>query len=164
MTEPEPGKPVAGSPPPPPPAPEPDPLPDPEPAPAPAAVAAPPRRRFERVRTLAPAGALGMLAAGLVGGLVGGGVVAIAGTFDDGGPEHHKRPFVRVVPDGRWQYGGGQGDGWGRAYPVPEQGPGFRRFNRYPEEMPVPAPQPQAPTANPAPPLTVSPSPSPSRT
>ena len=123
-------KPVASAPPPPPPPPT-------------ETVAAPRRDRWGAVRGLVALTWVQLLAAGLIGGLVGGGIVALFA----GGDDHHGRLDRVMMVDG-------QSRGGGRLF---DQGPGGNRG------WPAPFPhrwrdvQPNAPTPVPVPP-TVSPS------
>lgn len=152
MTDPD--KPVAGTPHVPTNAPAPPPGPDPAPDTPTVAYAPPPppppaRPGFvQRARGWAPAGALGMLAAGLIGGLVGGGVVAVTGSFGDDDDRRHGTVNIQFPGErGRWH--GPHMEG-----PVEEYyGPRYRfREPRMEQAPPQPVPTQQAPApATPSP-------------
>ncbi|GAB3683777.1 hypothetical protein GCM10027589_53230 [Actinocorallia lasiicapitis] len=152
MTEP-PDKPVAGTP-------EPAAAPAPEPAAfeTPPAAVPPKRRRFSGVvRGAGGAGLLSLLAAGLLGGLVGGRVVALTGTFDDDG-DHMPKRYAHFDDDERAE------PGWFRPLPGYDEWPPYPRYREdprpyfpreprrvFPPEEPLPSFSPQPPSPVPAP-------------
>src|SRR4051812_41412517 len=100
-------KPVASTSPPPPPAP-----------PAPEVATAPRGDRWRAVRGLAALTWVQFLAAGLIGGLVGGGIVALFAGGDDHGGRHARVVMVDSQPRGGGRFFD-RGPGDGRSWPEP---------------------------------------------
>lgn len=139
-------KPVAGGPGEPPPQPPPPPA-----APAPAGPS-----RWDRVRGWAAAAPLALIASGLIGGLVGGSVVALVGSFDDDDDFPHRYPAVFERGEGPKGYGWDEPfprERWYRGVP-PEYD---RPWGPYYEQRPRIAPQPTLPSISPPTPTTPSP-------
>ncbi|WP_460302613.1 hypothetical protein, partial [Actinocorallia aurea] len=100
-----------------------------------------------RVRGFLTPGVLSLLGAGLLGGLVGGGVVAVA----VGGDDDHD--VIRVEfdrGDRGWSGRGDRGEGGRGDWYVPDQRP-FPVLPQMPGEGPVPAPTQTAPQVIPSP-------------
>lgn len=118
----------------------------PSPAEAPPVVPAPaPSPSPGRFRALVSAAPLAVLASGLIGGLVGGGVVAVAGALGDDGRHDRRHMVVEFKgqrPDRVFPRDGYGGPGWW------DGGPG--REHVFPRELPVPPGSPAQPAPAPS--------------
>jgi hypothetical protein len=89
-----------------------------------------------------------LLAAGVVGALIGGGAVGVLDVLDDDG-EHYVRVIERGGPygPGRRHWDRGPDDDWYRRMPPEYRDP--RRFPPYPGEAPTEAPTAPSPAPTP---------------